>query len=440
MRKLDTAELSSKITNPNVRLIDVRSVEAYNGWTFHNEPRGGHIRGARSLPSKWLTYLDWPEIVQAKEILPEHEIIVYGDDAHNMEMAGQRFLRAGFTKVDAYYELVTRWMPDQSLPMDHLANYRNLVSAEWLNQLLTTGRAMEYDHDRYVLCHAYYHDRKAYSSGHIPGAVELDSNILESPETWNRRSPSELKGALESLGITHDTTVILYGRFSFPDNKDPFPGAGAGHLGAIRCAFIMMYAGVKDVRILNGGLRAWLDAGFEITTLDTPAQPVADFDAPIPGRPELAVDTPEAKTILKAVDKNLVSVRSWDEFIGKVSGYHYIEKKGRIPGAVFGNCGTDAYHMENYRNLDHTTREYQEIEKMWAAVGITPEKHNAFYCGTGWRGSEAFFNAWLMGWPRISVYDGGWFEWSSDDSNPYETGIPQNDENDEFSKRVLYGR
>jgi molybdopterin synthase sulfurtransferase len=107
-----------------------------------------------------------------------------------------------------------------------------------------------------------------------------------------------------------------------------------------------------------------------------------------------------------------------------VSGYNYIEKKGRIPGSVFSNCGSDAYHMENYRNLDHTTREYGEIAEAWRSVGITPEKHNAFYCGTGWRGSEAFFNAWLMGWPRVSVFDGGWHEWSSDESNPIETGEP----------------
>ncbi|WP_227625940.1 rhodanese-like domain-containing protein [Geofilum rubicundum] len=48
----------------------------------------------------------------------------------------------------------------------------------------------------------------------------------------------------------------------------------------------------------------------------------------------------------------------------------------------------------------------------------------AFYCGTGWRGSEAWFNAWLMGWPKVSVYDGGWFEWSADPANSYETGVP----------------
>ena len=73
---------------------------------------------------------------------------------------------------------------------------------------------------------------------------------------------------------------------------------------------------------------------------------------------------------------------------------------------------------------------YNDSINEWAQAGISPDKHNAFYCGTGWRGSEAFFNAWLMGWPRISVFDGGWFEWSNDNKNPYETGVP---------KRVLMG-
>jgi len=174
-----------------------------------------------------------------------------------------------------------------------------------------------------------------------------------------------------------------------------------------------MYAGVKDVRVLNGGLQSWIEEGFEITSEESKKQPVSDFGTDIPSHPELAVDLPEAKEILKSKNKNLVCVRSRREYIGKVSGYNYIEKKGRIPGAVFADCGSDAYHMENYRNLDHTVREYHEIEDIWRKAGITPDKFNAFYCGTGWRASEAFFNAYLMGWTNIAVFDGGWFEWSN---------------------------
>jgi thiosulfate/3-mercaptopyruvate sulfurtransferase len=80
--------------------------------------------------------------------------------------------------------------------------------------------------------------------------------------------------------------------------------------------------------------------------------------------------------------------------------------------------------MEDFRNVDNTMRSYHEITANWRAWGITPDKRVAFSCGTGWRASEAFFYAHLMGWQRISVYDGGWYEWSTDPSNPVQSGEP----------------
>ncbi|MFC1620470.1 sulfurtransferase, partial [Candidatus Neomarinimicrobiota bacterium] len=201
-------------------------------------------------------------------------------------------------------------------------------------------------------------------------------------------------------------------------------GQQAGQLASMRAALLLMYAGVKDVRVLDGGLAAWLKAGGSITREETLPNPVVETGLNIPECPELIVDTDQAKQMIADPNSELVSVRSWAEFIGEVSGYHYIQPKGRIPGAVFGNCGSDAYHMENYRNHDDTMRSYHEIKKNWRDGGIIPEKHIAFYCGTGWRASEAFFFAWLMGWKSISIYDGGWYGWSGDESNPTETGVP----------------
>ena len=403
------------------KLIDIRSVDAYNGWKENGEAKGGHIKGAKSLPYKWLHYIDWIEIVRNKGILKGDSLVIYGYDQDRIGEVSRQFERAGYPDVNIFNSFA-EWA-ERDLPMEHLARYRQLVSPDWLNQLITTGNAPEYDNDRFVVCHGHYRNPSDYDEGHIPGAISIDSNSLESTETWNRRSPEELKAALENAGITSDTTVILYGRFSFPNNNDPFPGSNAGHLGSIRCAFIMLYAGVKDVRILNGGLQSWLDSGYEITKVPVKNDSVS-FGVDIPQKPEIAVDLEEAKDILASPDRNLVCVRSWREYIGEVSGYNYIEKKGRIPGAVFGDCGSDAYHMENYRNLDHTMREYHEVEDSWKKIGITPDKRNAFYCGTGWRGSEAFFNAWLMGWDKAAVYDGGWFEWSNNDL-PFETGVPE---------------
>ena len=90
-------------------------------------------------------------------------------------------------------------------------------------------------------------------------------------------------------------------------------------------------------------------------------------------------------------------MRTWSEHIGKVSGYNYIGPAGRIAGDVWGNCGTDAYHMQHYRNVDNTMRAYPEIAANWAEAGITPDKWVAFYCGTGWRASETWFYAYLHG-------------------------------------------
>lgn len=422
---VSTSELIEFVDNKKAKIIDVRPVDAYNGWRLNKESRGGHIKGAKSLPFKWTKYIDWIEIVRSKGIVPDDQIIIYGYSVADSEKVAQMFNRAGYNNVSIYENFLEEWSANSDLPMKNLARYNQLVYPEWVKSLISGEKPSGYDNDEFVICHSHYRNRDAYLSGHIPGAIDMDTLALEAPETWNRRSPEELKAALEEHGITSDTTVILYGKFMTPDNNDPFPGSAAGHIGAIRNAFIMMYAGVKDVRVLNGGFQSWKDAGYDISTEDVPKTPISDFGSHIPAMPELAVDVPEAKAMLKSSNSDLVCVRSWPEYIGEVSGYNYIEKKGRIPGAIFGNCGTDAYHMENYRNVDHTIREAGEVLAIWDEVGITPNKHLAFYCGTGWRGSEAFFNAWLMGWPRVSVFDGGWFEWSNDPDNPYETGIPE---------------
>jgi len=422
--EISTKDLVSLLDKPGIRIIDIRPVDAYNGWTLNNEFRGGHIKGARSLPHKWSRYMDWIEVVRSKQILPDNHVILYGYSLEEIEEVAALFHKAGYGQISLYLHFMDEWAAKPELPMEMLDRYRQLVPAQWVKSIVDGELPEAHDGSPIVICHAHYRNRDAYLSGHIPGAIDMDTLALEAPETWNRRSPAELKEALENHGITSDSTVVLYGKFMWPDNEDEFPGSAAGHIGAIRCAMIMMYAGVKDVRVLNGGFQSWEDAGYEISTDDVSKVAVSDFGASIPSRPEIIVDVPQAREMLQSKDAELVCVRSYPEYIGEVSGYNYIEKTGRIPGAVFGNCGSDAYHMENYRNPDHTIREAGEVEEIWNEVAISPDKHLAFYCGTGWRGSEAFYNAWLMGWPRVSVFDGGWFEWSNDPANPYEKGVP----------------
>ena len=422
-KELSTKEVVELLEDKNTKIIDIRSSDAYNGWRCEDEARGGHIKGAKSLPSAWLKLENWLEIVQTKRILPNDNLVIYGYDEKDNLSVCEAFSKAGYKNIAIYNHFVKEWSSNTDLAMENLERFKHLVSAKWVKELISGGTPKEYNNDKFVVVHSHYRNRDAYLSGHIPTAIDMDTLALESPLTWNRRSPQELKEALEAHGITSDTTVVLYGKYIQPDNADDFPGSAAGHIGAIRNAMIMIYAGVKDVRILNGGFHSWKDAGFEIDTDDIVKKPVSDFGVNIPANPEIIVDIDEAKEMIKAKDADIVCVRSWPEYIGEVSGYNYIEKKGRIPGAIFGNCGSDAYHMQNYRNVDHTIREAQEVADIWAEATVTPDKHLAFYCGTGWRGSEAFLNAWLMGWSRVSVFDGGWFEWSNDETNPFETGM-----------------
>ena len=421
---VSTDSFVRRVEHPDHNILDVRPMAAYNGWRLNGAARGGHVPGAHSIPREWTQYMDWVEVPEEKGLAPEAPITVYGHGAEDAEEMADYLVRLGFDDVSVYDRFQTDWAGDPDRPLRRLERYRQLVPPAWVHALLSGESPEGYDGDGYVLCHAHFDYRADYEKGHIPGAVPLNTNLLEWPETWNRRSPAQLKAALEDLGIRHDTTVVLYGRFSQPTYEQSHPAHSAGHLGAMRCAALMLYAGVEDVKILNGGANAWESAGYALSTDPVSPTPVDDFGAEVPGRPQYMIDLPEAKALLSADDGDLVSVRSWAEFIGERSGYHYIEQKGRIPGAVFGNCGSDAYHMENYRNFDYTTREFPEIAQKWAEMDITPDKHIAFYCGTGWRGSEAFINAYLMGWPTISVFDGGWYEWANHPDTPTATGPP----------------
>ncbi|MFW5829882.1 MAG: rhodanese-like domain-containing protein [Planctomycetota bacterium] len=424
IQTLSTEQMQTACDDPGTMILDIRPIDAFNGWRLGGEIRGGHIAGAHSLPAKWADYIDWMDILQAKKITKDRPVALYGYDPEETLRVAEQFQRIGFERVSCYHDFVREWSGHLELPLQRLPRYRHLVPASWLLNLLCSRKVEDIDNDEVVVCHCHFRNPDDYHSGHIPGSISLDTEVLEAEETWNRRSPAELRAALAALGITADTTVICYGRFGYPDNDDPWPGSSAGHLGAFRCAMIMLYAGIRDVRMLNGGLQAWEDAGFPISTTASLPDPIADVGLDVPGRPELIIDLPQAQEYLQAEDANLVCVRSWPEYIGEVSGYHYIEAKGRIPGCVFADCGSDAYHMENFRNLDHTTRECHEIEHMLVAAGIRPEHRNAFYCGTGWRGSEACFNAWLLGWPQVALFDGGWFEWSNA-GLPSEHGMPR---------------
>jgi thiosulfate/3-mercaptopyruvate sulfurtransferase len=126
----------------------------------------------------------------------------------------------------------------------------------------------------------------------------------------------------------------------------------------------------------------------------------------------------QAKEILAEEKGNLISIRSWAEYVGETSGYTNLQVKGRIPGSLYGQDSVA------YRNVDGTMFNYEILQEEWRKYSIEEGVSNTFYCGTGWRAAETFIYADAMGWKNISLYDGGWHEWSNVDVNPVEVGKP----------------
>ena len=158
-QSISTAELHQQLGDLQTTIIDVRPVEAYNGWKINNEARGGHIKGARSLPLKWTNYIDWIEIVRSKGILPDQSLIIYGYGSQEAEKVADRFSRSGYDQIRVYEHFVNEWCANDALPIDHLQRYHQLVYPEWLLTLLNGGTPPEFSGKDFVVCHGHYRNR-----------------------------------------------------------------------------------------------------------------------------------------------------------------------------------------------------------------------------------------------------------------------------------------
>ena len=416
IKTIATKELQDKLTDDSWVVVDTRINDAFNGWKLDNVERGGHIKGAVDFSANWLTVdaddkektLD--KALETKGIDKDKNIVLYDANGKDAKSVANYLSEKGYKNLYTYN--IADWAKDESLPMESYENYEMLVPATIVNDILEGKKpeTFENSNDIKIVEASWGEESEAYSKGHVPTSVHINTDTIEPPPQWMLASDEELAKFANDYGFTKDDTVIVTG----PDV-----------MASYRVAVVLRYIGINDVRVLNGGNDAWTSAGYELETKSN--KPVAgnNFGATIPANPDLIDTQAQLKEMLKDSNNVLVDNRSWDEYIGKVSGYSYHDKKGRIPGAVYGYAGTSSTTLEDYRNIDNTMRNADEIKALWKEAGIDTNKHLIFMCGSGWRAAEVLTYANVMGFDNTSLYSDGWIGWSNNTSNPTETGEPK---------------
>jgi thiosulfate/3-mercaptopyruvate sulfurtransferase len=250
-------------------------------------------------------------------------------------------------------------------------------------------------------------DSSAYDQGHIAGAVGWN---WQSQLQDNLRRDLIDKAALEKLlsesGISNGTTVLLYG-----DNNNWF---------AAYAFWQLKYYGHKDVRLINGGRKKWLEEKRALVT-DVPKYAAAHYKASGPDESIRA----RKEQVFAAIDKSkkaqLVDVRSVDEFTGKIIAppgmSETAQRAGHIPGAA--NVPWVQAAAE-----DGTFKSAEALQQLYQSKGIVGGDEVIAYCRIGERSSHTWFVLkYLLGYDNVKNYDGSWTEWGNLIGAPIEKDV-----------------
>lgn len=411
VQKLDTQSFLGSLNQPNTLIIDVRDDSFYNGFKERGAKRGGHIKGAIQFSASWLDYMDISNLerfAKQKGIDKEKTLVFYGDSS-DVERVGAEFASRGY-KVKTFENFTE--IANSDFPLESFPNYFYSVSPSWLTELINGGNPESYKGGEYMVFEVSWgelKDAKDYAT-HIKGAYHFNTDWIENAPVWNLSSPEVIEENLLKNGITHDKTIILY---------------SSNQLAAYRVFLALKYAGVEDVRVLNGNLDTWIDSNAEVERKVNLPKAEKEFGAKIAKEVDFIIPMPKELIAQQKKGLKLVSNRAWEEYIGEISGYSYIPRVGEVVGAIYGFAGSDSSNMADYYDPDGTLRNLLEIFELWREQGIVPSDEVAFYCGTGWRAGVSWFMTQMAGWSKAKVYDGGWNAWQMDESLPVQIGAPK---------------
>jgi thiosulfate/3-mercaptopyruvate sulfurtransferase len=272
-----------------------------------------------------------------------------------------------------------------------------LVSADWAEENLNTPGVVFVEVDE---------DTSAYDGGHIEGAVKLDwKTELQDQVRRDFVSKEQFEQLLSAKGISNDDTVILYG-----GNNNWFA--------AYAYWYFKLY-GHQNVKLLDGGRKKWELDGRELSK-ETVSRPATQYQAK---DQDTAIRAFRDEVVSAIGQKNLIDVRSPDEFSGKLLAPAHLpqeqsQRGGHIPTAL-------NVPWSKAANEDGTFKSDDELRALYVdEAGLDDAKDTIAYCRIGERSSHTWFALHeLLGYQNVKNYDGSWTEYGSLVGVPIEKDV-----------------
>jgi thiosulfate/3-mercaptopyruvate sulfurtransferase len=270
-----------------------------------------------------------------------------------------------------------------------------LVTADWAEKNLGTDGIVFLEVDE---------DTTAYDGGHLPGAVKVNwTTELQDQVRRDIADKDQFSKLLSEKGVSNDDTVVLYG--------------GNNNWFAAYAYWQFKLYGHAEVKLLDGGRKKWELDGRPLTT-EVADRPAGNYSAQ---DPDLAIRAFRDEVVDAIGTKNLVDVRSPDEFSGKILAPAHLpqeqsQRPGHVPSAI-------NIPWSKAANEDGTFRSDDELAKLYTEAGLDEGKPTIAYCRIGERSSHTWVVLHeLLGHADVKNYDGSWTEYGSLIGVPIELG------------------